>query len=129
MASFEAECGCANPAGGFFQFKENGMTFKYGFCPTCGANGVERERRPNGNDRCSAGHTYPSSKAVPASPPAPDNTLALVERRKKLLQQAPEECPGCQASQLQLLDWIHAPVAIWQCRMCRLKFYFELIKD
>lgn len=37
----------------------------YGFCPICGANGISRERRPNGNDRCSAGHEYPSSKASP----------------------------------------------------------------
>lgn len=59
----------------------------------------------------------------------PDKTLALVERRKRLLSQAPDECPGCHYVQIQLLDWIHAPVAIWQCRMCRLKFHFEIIKD
>jgi len=37
---------------------------RYGFCPVCGADGVSRERRPDGNDRCSAGHTYPSRRAV-----------------------------------------------------------------
>lgn len=32
----------------------------YGYCPTCGALGVQRERRQNGNDTCEQGHTYPS---------------------------------------------------------------------
>ena len=32
----------------------------YGYCPECGAKGVMRERRPNGNDKCANGHTYPS---------------------------------------------------------------------
>ena len=61
--------------------------------------------------------------------PEPDKTLALVERRQRLLNQEPDRCPGCASEQLQLLDWIHAPVAIWQCRHCRLKFYFEIIED
>lgn len=39
----------------------------YGLCPICGANGITRERRLNGNDRCSAGHVYPSRDAVKAS--------------------------------------------------------------
>jgi len=37
----------------------------YGYCPICGAEGVMRERRPNGYDKCAKGHTYPSSKATP----------------------------------------------------------------
>jgi len=36
----------------------------YGFCPICGAPGVLRERRPDGNDRCNQGHTYPSRSSV-----------------------------------------------------------------
>lgn len=36
----------------------------YGTCPTCRAPGLSRERRPNGNDRCAQGHSYPSSRAV-----------------------------------------------------------------
>ena len=36
----------------------------YGKCPTCGANGVTRERRPNGNDKCERGHEYPSASAI-----------------------------------------------------------------
>jgi hypothetical protein len=39
----------------------------YGYCPECGAKGVMRERRPDGNDKCANGHTYPSCKA--AHPP------------------------------------------------------------
>lgn len=35
----------------------------YGYCPECGAKGVTRERRPNGNDKCANGHTYSSSVA------------------------------------------------------------------
>ena len=40
----------------------------YGYCPECGAKGVMRERRPNGNDKCANGHTYPSSKSTPPQP-------------------------------------------------------------
>lgn len=36
----------------------------YGVCPKCGAPGSTRERRPNGNDTCTAGHSYPSRHAV-----------------------------------------------------------------
>jgi hypothetical protein len=32
----------------------------YGHCPMCGAKGVNRERRLNGNDLCASGHIYPS---------------------------------------------------------------------
>jgi hypothetical protein len=35
----------------------------YGFCPQCGAKGVSRERRINGNDKCENGHSYPSREA------------------------------------------------------------------
>lgn len=43
----------------------------YGYCPICGAEGVMRERRLNGYDKCAKGHTYPSSKATPPAQPAP----------------------------------------------------------
>ena len=36
----------------------------YGYCPECGAKGVMRERRPNGDDKCANGHTYPSSTST-----------------------------------------------------------------
>lgn len=37
----------------------------YGFCPHCARPGVQRERRPNGNDTCESGHVYPTAAAVP----------------------------------------------------------------
>lgn len=37
----------------------------YGFCPACGAKGVMRQRRPDGDDRCAAGHIYSSKAAQP----------------------------------------------------------------
>jgi hypothetical protein len=40
--------------------KEN---LPYGRCPVCGAKGVSRERRINGNDMCERGHTYTSREA------------------------------------------------------------------
>lgn len=40
----------------------------YGYCPICGAPGVMRERRPNGNDTCKNRHTYPSRAAKQAGP-------------------------------------------------------------
>jgi hypothetical protein len=45
----------------------------YGHCPICGAKGVTRERRPDGDDRCANGHTYKSMHATtpPAAQPAP----------------------------------------------------------
>lgn len=36
----------------------------YGYCPRCTAQGRTRERRPNGNDTCEQGHTYPSRDAL-----------------------------------------------------------------
>lgn len=36
----------------------------YGYCPKCGAPGMDRERRPNGNDTCYAGHQYPNKDAI-----------------------------------------------------------------
>jgi hypothetical protein len=35
----------------------------YGYCPQCGARGVRRERRLNGDDICEAGHTYPTAQS------------------------------------------------------------------
>ena len=36
----------------------------YGYCPVCGAKGLTRERRPNGDDRCEKGHSYPSRDSL-----------------------------------------------------------------
>lgn len=43
------------------------LSAAYGYCPTCGAMGLTRERRPNGTDRCLNGHVYPSKNAMPVS--------------------------------------------------------------
>ena len=47
----------------------------YGYCPVCGGAGIARERRPNGDDRCEAGHRYFSSSAISSEEAA--------ERRKR----------------------------------------------
>lgn len=36
----------------------------YGYCPYCWAEGYTRERRPDGNDVCTKGHSYPSKSAL-----------------------------------------------------------------
>lgn len=59
----------------------------YGFCPSCGAPGVSRERRPNGNDECQNGHIYPSWQA------------RAIRRIKRLQEEAaaagaPHPCEG-----------------------------------
>ena len=43
--------------------------FPYGLCPICGGHGINRERRPNGNDKCENGHTYLSKEAIPPLEP------------------------------------------------------------
>ena len=43
--------------------KEDGV-MAYGYCPRCGSRGKLRERRPDGNDVCEAGHVYPSREAT-----------------------------------------------------------------
>jgi ssDNA-binding Zn-finger/Zn-ribbon topoisomerase 1 len=53
----------------------------YGYCPECGAKGVQRERRPNGNDKCAKGHTYPSSKATTAPQSAEQNFCSRCGKR------------------------------------------------
>lgn len=50
----------------------------YGLCPKCGAYGVQRERRPNGNDQCENGCTYPSRDAIP-QPREPDPMFAYTK--------------------------------------------------
>ena len=40
------------------------MGSPYGYCPECGARGVRRERRPDGNDECERGHVYKSVKSL-----------------------------------------------------------------
>lgn len=47
----------------------------YGTCPICGAKGIRRERRPDGNDMCENNHTYPSASAIPEKESQPLNTF------------------------------------------------------
>lgn len=69
----------------------------YGFCPICGAPGVSRERRPNGNDTCQNGHVYPSREAeavgmsgwVPevSAPGVPEHLKGLKAKVDKLSEE------------------------------------------
>lgn len=61
----------------------------YGYCPVCGAEGISRERRVNGNDRCQNGHVYPSISACRRQGDSP------------LAQGEPCSHPGCQNHYLQ----------------------------
>ena len=54
------------------------MNNLYGFCPICGGEGVQRERRLNGNDKCENGHTYPSRSAL-TSPEEDDEDAFAAE--------------------------------------------------
>lgn len=40
----------------------------YGYCPICGAPGKSRERRPDGNDVCERGHSYPAKNSLAFKP-------------------------------------------------------------
>jgi hypothetical protein len=51
----------------------------YGYCPECESPGVERERRPNGNDKCGDGHTYPSANALHKSLDTDDQPQSDIE--------------------------------------------------
>jgi hypothetical protein len=62
----------------------------YGYCPECGAKGVMRERRPDGNDKCANGHTYQSCKAI-RTPQRTWVGLAAEDRlTAKYMQDAPD---------------------------------------
>jgi len=49
----------------------------YGYCPICRCEGASRERSPNGNDRCQAGHVYPSASALQRNAPASPAPAAM----------------------------------------------------
>ena len=57
----------------------------YGYCPDCGRPGVRRERRPDGNDQCQAGHTYPSRLAQ-HNPPKSDKKAEGMKIEKLLVE-------------------------------------------
>jgi DNA-directed RNA polymerase subunit RPC12/RpoP len=60
--TYQGECSWCGEREALAQTKE--PVAVYGYCPECGAKGVMRERRPNGNDKCANGHTYPSSTST-----------------------------------------------------------------
>lgn len=59
--------------------QSNGEPHSYGWCPMCGAPGISRERRPNGNDTCKSKHVYPSCLAVarPAEAPTTEQRVRM----------------------------------------------------
>jgi hypothetical protein len=63
-----------------------------GQCPKCGADGKIREKRPNGNDKCENGHTYPSRDAVF---PASSCSSRTVKFRTIDFAECVGECEGC----------------------------------
>lgn len=67
----------------------------YGYCPECGGAGVMRERRPNGDDKCTNGHKYPSSKALAEQPVHQHIEHCLWARNGNTL------CPHVQPAQQQ----------------------------
>ena len=54
----------------------------YGFCPKCGAAGKMRERRPNGDDKCEAGHVYLSRDSLRERPQLSDPISVLKVARE-----------------------------------------------
>jgi DNA-directed RNA polymerase subunit RPC12/RpoP len=58
MITYQGECSWCGEREALAQTQQ--PVAVYGYCPQCGAKGVMRERRPNGNDKCANGHTYPS---------------------------------------------------------------------
>jgi hypothetical protein len=57
----------------------------YGHCPVCGAKGVTRERRPDGDDRCANGHTYKSIHAT-TPPVAQRQWVGLTDEERKFVR-------------------------------------------
>ena len=62
IITYQGECSWCGERESLAQTQE--PVAVYGYCPECGAKGVMRERRPNGNDKCANGHTYPSSTST-----------------------------------------------------------------
>jgi len=64
----------------------------YGYCPICGAEGDTRERRPNGNDTCKNGHTYPTSDRLSTLNGLTTlETICMMHEQMKLLSQRLDE--------------------------------------
>lgn len=61
------------------------MNNVYGICPHCGAQGISRERRLNGNDMCENGHVYPSSSALKPTPAVVETVIYASENGNRTL--------------------------------------------
>jgi hypothetical protein len=47
---------------------KDGTVTVYGYCPICNAEGLSRERHPDGSDVCTNGHIYKSKDALTTPP-------------------------------------------------------------
>ena len=60
---------------------------------------MSRERRPNGNDTCATGHTYPSSQAVMENPDSPQGDAPATgpggQTAKEITRYAPDFFDEC----------------------------------
>lgn len=58
-----------------------------------------------------------------------DLMMETVRRREWLCTHVPP-CPVCgEKNQIQLVEWIAGPPALWRCRTCKTRWDFEPPKD
>lgn len=74
----------------------------YGYCPECGGAGVMRERRPNGDDKCTNGHKYPSSKALAEQPAQQQEPVAWMDGYRNIYS-LEEKAAGCPEATIALV--------------------------
>ena len=82
----------------------------YGYCPTCNAKGLSRERHPDGSDVCTNGHIYQSKYALTAPRqqeknefnPDWDTQAVLTEEIQRM------------AKRIEELEAKGEPVAVWE---------------
>lgn len=102
----------------------------YGYCPTCGAKGISRERRVDGNDICENGHTYPSRIAL-GHPGVLDELATLraeTERLKGEVAFFDNRCPRCNST-LGLLHESECPLCNSRAEVDRLKGEVERLRE
>lgn len=64
------------------------MTVLYGFCPTCNAPGVTRERSPAGSTTCENGHHHSHSKfTTDPKPTSMQEFIALMQHNNQDVNQ------------------------------------------
>lgn len=74
----------------------------YGLCPICGAEGISRERRPNGNDRCINRHKYPSREAIKMTDTTPEqpSTEELISEYRSYCGYYPDSVESARVQEL-----------------------------